>query len=99
MTTQADMSTPRDVLVLARNDHEEAMRVASGLTIFGHSVTLVIMHQAPEASDAMQTAIELLELADIEPVTTVPALQEELALVDSAWLGEQMHAAHAVVNL
>lgn len=95
----AAVAEPRDVLVLARNDHAEAMRVASGLTIFGHTVTLVIMHRAPEPTEAMQSAIELLELADIEPVTTLAALADELTLVDSAWLGARMQEVHAVVNL
>ena len=33
----------KSILVLARRDHAEAMRVAAGLTIFGHQVGLVFM--------------------------------------------------------
>ena len=40
------MSTIKSILVLARRDHAEAMRVAAGLTIFGHQVGLVFMREA-----------------------------------------------------
>ena len=33
----------KKILVLGRRDHTEAMRVAAGLTIFGHEVRLVFM--------------------------------------------------------
>ena len=33
--------TTKNILVIAISDHVEAMRVASGLTIYGHEVQLV----------------------------------------------------------
>ena len=35
------MNQIRNLLVLGRRNHTEAMRVAAGLTIFGHKVRLV----------------------------------------------------------
>jgi hypothetical protein len=61
----------KQVLVLARRDHTEAMRVASGLTIFGHGVRLVFMHRPVEETDENAAQLETLELCDIEPETTV----------------------------
>ena len=55
----------REILLLGRRDHAEAMRVAAGLTIFGHRVRLVFM-AAPVADTPENAAqFELLELADI----------------------------------
>ena len=39
----SDDTSEKAILVLARRDHAEAMRVAAGLTIFGHRVGLVFM--------------------------------------------------------
>jgi len=60
----------RTITVLARRDVLEAMRVAAGITIFGHQVNLVLMRELPKGS-ATQEQLELLELADIEPTTTL----------------------------
>ena len=42
------MSEEKKILVLARNDHTEAMRVAGGLTMFGHSVEIVFVDRPIE---------------------------------------------------
>jgi hypothetical protein len=87
------------ILVLARRDHAEAMRVASGLTIFGHSVRLVFM-QGPVVQTAKIAAMaELLELSGISPETTVAAMAGELPLLDADALGAGMVEADAVVNV
>jgi hypothetical protein len=87
------------ILVLARRDHAEAMRVASGLTIFGHSVRLVFM-QGPVVQTAKIAAMaELLELSGIAPETTVAAMAGELPLLDADALGAGMVEADAVVNV
>lgn len=66
------MSEQKRVLVLGRRDHTEAMRVAAGLTIFGHQVRLVFMTgPVAETPENMEQA-ETLELCEIEPETTVP---------------------------
>jgi hypothetical protein len=74
------------LLVLARRDHAEAMRVAAGLTIFGHAVSLVFMDR-PVAETAENAAnAELLELTGIEPRTTVAAMADDLPLLDASGL-------------
>jgi hypothetical protein len=87
----------RSILLLGRRDHAEAMRVAAGLTIFGHRVRLVMMG-APVADTAENAAqYELLELADIVPQTTVAG--QELELLDAAALAEAMCEADVVMSL
>lgn len=89
----------KKLLVLARRDHAEAMRVAAGLTIFGHAVSLVFMDR-PVAESAENAAnAELLELTGIEPKTTVAAMADELPLLDAAGLAVALADADAVLSL
>lgn len=91
------MNRKRQLLVLGRRNHAEAMRVAAGLTIFGHRVRLVFMTSpvAETAENAEQA--ELLELSDIVPETTVAGT--ELDYIDPAGLAMAMLESHAVINL
>ena len=87
----------RSILLLGRRDHAEAMRVAAGLTIFGHRVRLGFMG-APVADTPENAAqFELLELADIAPETTVAG--EELPRLDPAALARAMLEADLVMSL
>ena len=87
----------RSVLLLGRRDHAEAMRVAAGLTIFGHRVRLVMMG-APVADSAENAAqLELLELAEIVPETTVAG--QELEVLDAAALADALCAADVVLSI
>jgi len=86
-------------VLLARNDMLEAMRVASGLTIFGHTVLLVLMHRPLTEVEADSEQAELLELADIEPMTTVPEMQEHFELVSQGELFRLISESDLVVNV
>ena len=77
----------KKILVLGRRDHTEAMRVAAGLTIFGHEVRLVFMTEQLADSEENAAQAELLELSDIAPETTVPEMGGDLTLLDDAALG------------
>ena len=57
----------RSVLVVARRDPLEAMRVAAGITVFGHRAELVFAHGPLEVVPAMEELAELLDLAEISP--------------------------------
>ncbi len=89
----------RKILVLGRRDHTEAMRVAAGLTIFGHEVRLVFMTAPVEESDANAEQAELLELAEIVPETTVTGMSDDLDLLTPATLGAAIAGADRVINL
>lgn len=92
-------SSEKKLLVLARHDHAEAMRVAAGLTIFGHRVGLVFM-TGPVAETAENAAnVELLELTGIEPQTTVAEMANDLPLLDAAALALAMINADIVLSL
>jgi hypothetical protein len=93
------MAETKNILVMARRDHTEAMRVAAGLTIFGHAVRLVFMTEPVAETEANAEQAELLELSDIVPETTVAEMGGELALLDGDALGAAIVAADRVLNL
>ncbi len=89
----------KSILVLARRDPTEAMRVAAGLTIFGHAVDLVFMGAPVAESEENAAMAELLELSGIAPRTTVAAMADELAFLDATALAAAIAGADAVVSL
>jgi lipopolysaccharide biosynthesis protein len=91
------MSKTKTVLLLGREDHTEAMRVAAGLTIFGHTVRLVFMTGPIAETEENAEQAELLELSDIIPETTVAG--QDIAHLDAAALSMAMLEADAVICL
>lgn len=89
----------RKILVLARRDHLEAMRVAAGMTIFGHQVRLVFMTRAVSEENATSEQAELLELSGIEPETTVPEMAGLLPVLGMEALAAGIDNADHVVSL
>ena len=89
----------KKLLVLARRDHTEAMRVAAGLTICGHHVSLIFMDRPVEETAENEANAELLELTGIEPKTTVAAMADALALLDADALARECADADNVLNL
>lgn len=69
------MVTTKKILVVASDDAEEAMRVAAGLTIFGHQVRLLFA-DAFEITPRFEDHAELLELADVEEICTLVPFAE-----------------------
>ncbi len=89
----------QNILVLGRRDHGEAMRVAAGMTIFGHAVRLVLMTESVAETEANAEHAELLDLADIIPETTVPQMRDQLAYLDAAGLAAAMTDSDQVINI
>jgi hypothetical protein len=89
----------KSILVLARRDHTEAMRVAAGLTIFGHAVRLVFMTRPVAESEENTKQAELLELSDIAPETTVSEMAGDLPFLDAQALGAAIMQSDRVINV
>lgn len=89
----------RKLLVLARRDPTEAMRVAAGLTIFGHQVGLVLMTGPVAETPENAAQVELLEMTGITPQTTVAAMADDLHFLDAAALASAMADADAILSL
>jgi anti-anti-sigma regulatory factor len=75
------------------------MRVAAGLTIYGHEVRIVFMSEAVAETEENAKQAELLELADIIPETTVPEMAEDLAFLDSAALAQLINESDQIINI
>ena len=93
------MASPKKVLILARRDHAEAMRIAAGMTIADHQVRLIFMSgpvaETPENAEQAET----LELAGIVPETTVQEMGDELSLLDSAALARAIGESDRVISI
>ncbi len=89
----------KNILVLGRRDHTEAMRVAAGLTIYGHKVRLVFMTGPVAETEANAAQAELLDLSDIAPETTVEAMAGQIPVLDAAGLATAIAAADRVVSI
>ena len=93
----AKSGNTKNILVLARRDHTEGMRVAAGLTIAGHRVRLVFMRAAPADTKENAEQADTLALCEIEPETTAAA--SALPRLDGPALARRMLAADCVVNI
>ena len=91
--------TTKIITVLGRDNHAEAMRVAAGLTIYGHEVRIVFMSEAVAETEENAKQAELLELADIIPETTVSEMAEDLAFLDSSALAQVINESDHIINI
>lgn len=89
----------KNILVLARRDHSESMRVAAGLTIAGHTVRLVFMTGPVAETEENAGHAELLELSDIMPETTVSEMAEQLNVLDAQALAAAIADSDITVSL
>ena len=89
----------KKILVLARRDHIEAMRVAAGLTIFGHELRLVFMAKPVSEETATSEHAELMELVEIAPETTVKEMADDLPFLDGAALAEAIGSSDGVISI
>ncbi len=64
----------KHILVLARRDVREAIRVAAGLTIRNNTVDFVFMKEAPLAINGKVENHEMFELAEINPQSLIPGI-------------------------
>lgn len=93
------MIDQKSIILLARRDHAEAMRVAAGLTIYGHEVRLVFMDRPVSDEDAQSEQAELLELCEIEPETTVEEMSGVLKYLSPAELASALSESDTVLNI
>ena len=90
------MEQTKSILMLGRRDPTEAMRVAAGLTIFGHTPSVVFLVPVPDTPENAEMA-ELLEFSDIESKTTVP--DQSLPHIGADALAAAILAADEVINI
>ncbi len=90
------MVQTKSILMLGRRDPTETMRVAAGLTIFGHTPSVVFLVPLPDTPENAEMA-ELLEFSDIESRTTLP--DQLLPYIGADALAAAILAADEVINI
>lgn len=92
------MSTKeRKIVVIATNNHAEAMRVAAGLTIYCHEISMIFVDKIVEESEENIAQAELLELCEIEPVSILD--DPNMSKISSEELATLINKADKVVSL
>jgi len=87
----------KSILILGRRDPTEAMRIAAGLTIYDHRLSLVFMVPIPN-TPKNQEMIELLEFSDITPGATV-VNEFDFADINAETLAKAMVDADEIINI
>lgn len=64
-------SDAKRILVVARDDKVEALRMATGLTLLDDEVRVAVLGELDESSEDVQLQLESLEFADV-PVERTP---------------------------
>ena len=90
------MEQTKSILMLGRRDPTETMRVAAGLTIFGHTPSVVFLVPVPDTPENAEMA-ELLEFSDVESKTTVA--DQSLSYIGADALAAAILAADEVINI
>ncbi|HKJ88732.1 MAG TPA: hypothetical protein VKA48_09520 [Gammaproteobacteria bacterium] len=60
------------VAILVRYNQPEALRVAGGMTLADHQVDVYVLDRPLADSPAVEEQMEVLEFAEVEPVSTIP---------------------------
>ena len=89
------MEQTKSILIVGRNDPNEAMRVAAGLTIFSHRPTVIFLVAVPETAENTDMA-ELLEFSDVEAKTTL--VDEAFPHVTTEELAVAIVQADEIIN-
>ena len=90
------MKQTKSILVLGRRDPTEAMRVAAGLTIFNHRLSVLFLVAVPSTPENAEL-MELLEFSDVPSRTTIAA--PGIPQIGTAELAAALAAADEVINL
>jgi hypothetical protein len=81
----------KNILVIARHDKVEALRIAAGLTLLDDPVTIAVLGGLEE-TPTMREQMEVLEFAEVplhhydEPGIGDPALARELIRADAVYV-------------
>ena len=89
----------KNLLVLARRDPIEAMRVAAGLTIHDHQVQILFLCEADLGTEEAKEYLELLEFSEIVPKTILPSMGNQIECLDGLGASRLMEEADQTISL
>ena len=88
----------KNLLVLARRDPIEAMRVAAGLTIHDHQVQILFLCEADLGTEEAKEYLELLEFSEIVP-KILPSMGNQIECLDGLNASCIMEEADQTISL
>ncbi|MFP4561606.1 MAG: hypothetical protein ACLFRB_10410 [Thiohalorhabdus sp.] len=91
--------TEKQVAVLVRHNQAEALRVAGGMTLTDHAVDVYVLDEPLADTPAVEEQMEVLEFADVEPISAVPGQEGPGGSVSPAALAERLPGYDAVLAL
>ena len=89
----------KNLLVLARRDPIEAMRVAAGLTIHDHQVQILFLCEADLGTEEAKEYLELLEFSEIVPKTILPSMGNQIECLDGLDASRLLEEADQTISL
>jgi hypothetical protein len=92
-------SKTKKLLVLARRDPIEAMRVAAGLTIHDHQVRILFLCEADLETEEAREYLELLELSEIVPQSILSSMENQMECLDVIQGSKMMADADQLISL
>jgi hypothetical protein len=87
----------QQILVLSSDDHAESMRVAAGLTIFGHQVELIFINRIVEENEANIEQAELLDLSGIVPLSLMD--DPNIEHINQNQLSKLILSSNQIINI
>lgn len=93
------MAQSKQVAVLVRRDQAEALRVAAGLTLAGNGVDVYVLDRPLADSEGVREQLEVMDLADITPISVVEGDRSLPYAVDAQTLAERILAYDVVIAL
>ena len=89
----------KNILMLARRDPREAMRVTAGLAVRGHHLTFYFLVPPEKDPSGRIINLEMLEVMEIDAKTLLPGLEGIATLQTKAELSQAMAKADHVVSI
>ena len=89
----------KKLLVLARLDPIEAMRVAAGLTIHDHQVRILFLCEVDLQTEETREYLELLELSEIVPQSILSSMENQMECLDVIQGSKMMADADQLISL
>ncbi|MCW9034723.1 MAG: hypothetical protein OQK35_03275 [Alphaproteobacteria bacterium] len=89
----------KKILMLARRDPREAMRVTAGLAVRGHHLTFYFLVPPEQDASGRIVNLEMLEVMEIEAKTLLPGLDGIAILHTQEDLSQAISKADHVVSI
>ncbi len=89
----------KNILMLARRDPREAMRVTAGLAVRGHHLTFFFLVPPVKDAGGRIVNLEMLEVMEIQPKTLLSGLDDIALFQTQSDLAQAISSADHVLSI